>query len=317
MQSVVVTGATGFIGKRLCEVLENRGCDVKRIIRNSESQYKPGKCVAIGGMDGNTNWTKLVAGYGCVVHLAARVHVMANVSRKSQDKYWQTNVSGTLRLAHQAVAVGVQRFVYMSSIKVNGETTYEEPFRPEDDTAPVDFYGQSKHLAEKGLQEIAAETGLEVVIIRPPLVYGPEVKANFLRLLKWVHNGVPLPFGAVDNKRSFVYVDNLTDFIIKCVVHPAAAGETFLVSDGVDLSTSELIQKLAFYMNYSARLIPVPIGLLRLSARALGRTAQFERLCGSLQVDISKAERLLDWHPPVAMDMGLKNTVSWYLRKNV
>lgn len=313
MQSVVVTGATGFIGKRLCENLEKRGYGVKRILRSHESKYGTGKCAVVEEINGNTNWTGLLAGQSCVIHLAARVHVMNDVSNEAKDKYWQTNVKGTLNLALQAATNGVKRFLYMSSIKVNGEATYGNPFCPEDDPAPIDLYGQSKHEAEKGLQKIAAATGLEVVIVRPPLVYGPEVKANFLRLLNLVYKGVPLPFGAVGNRRSFIYVDNLTDFIIKCVAHPAAAGETFLASDGVDLSTAELIRKMAFYMNCPARLIPVSVGVLRLSARALKRTAEFERICGSLQVDISKAERLLGWYPPVSVDMGLEKTVAWYL----
>lgn len=316
MKSVIVTGATGFVGGRLCERLEKKGYNVKRIFRNRKSQYEAGKFAVIEGINGNTNWTGLLTGHSCVIHLAARVHVVNDVSKESQNKYWQTNVYGTLKLAQQAAISGVKRFIYMSSIKVNGEVTYEKPFWPDDVPAPVDLYGQSKREAEKGLQKIAQTTGLEVVIIRPPLVYGPEVRANFLRLLKLIHKRVPLPFGAIDNKRSFIFVDNLTDFIIECIAHPAAAGETFLVSDGVDLSTPALIRKMASCMGFPARLIPVSVGLLRLSARALSRTAEVERICGSLQVDISKAERLLDWRPPVSLDTGLQETVAWYL-KNV
>lgn len=313
---VLITGATGFVGRRVCQFLKDRDYDVTRIIRQTGTLSESNNCVVVEDIDGDSKWTGVLAGHSCVIHLASRVHVMNDVPNQSKNKYWQTNVNGTLSLAQQAATSGVKRFIYMSSIKVNGEATYKNPFRPEDVPAPVDYYGQSKHEAEKGLQAIAAATGLEVVIVRSPLVYGPEVKANFLRLLKWVHKGVPLPLGAIDNKRSLIFVDNLTDFIIECVVHPAAAGETFLVSDGVDMSTPELIRKMAFYMNHSARLIPVSVGLLKLGARALRRTAEVERICGSLQVDISKAVRLLGWHPPVSVDMGLEKTVAWYL-KNV
>lgn len=312
MQSVMVTGATGFIGRRLCERIKEKGYDLKRILRNHKTQYEAREFAVVEEINGNTNWSGMVANHGCVIHLAARVHVMNDVTYDS-NKYWQTNVDGTLRLAQHAAINCVKRFIYISSIKVNGEATYGNPFRPEDAPAPVDLYGQSKYEAEKGLQEIAAKTGLEVVIIRPPLVYGPEAKANFLRLLKLIHKRVPLPFGAIHNKRSFIFVDNLADFITECIDHPAAAGETFLVSDGVDLSTPELVRKIAFYMSFKSRLIPVSVGLLRLGAKVLRKTAEVERICGNLQVDISKAERLLDWHPPVSMNVGLEKTVAWYL----
>ncbi len=313
MQSVAVTGATGFVGKRLCKNLQNENHDVTRIVRNIEPGYVSTKCNVIEEINGHTNWTEIVAGHGCVIHLAARVFVMTESSVDLRSEYRRTNVDGTLNLAKQAAAAGVKRFIYISSIKVNGELTYGDPFCPEDEPLPVDLYGQSKLEAEKGLKKIADETGLEVVIIRPPLVYGPGVKANFRKLLEWVYKGVPLPFGGVKNKRSFIYLDNLTDFIIKCISHPAAAGELFIVSDGLDLSTPDLIRKIGSFMNRSARLLPLAVSLLKLSGRALGRTSELNRICGSLQVDISKAERLIGWHPPVSMDMGLENTVSWFL----
>ncbi len=314
MQSVGITGATGFVGKQLSATLEKTGYDVTRIIRGTEPHCESGNYAVVGQMDGCTDWTEVIKGHNCLIHLAARVHVMAEVSVESRNEYRLINVDSTLNLAKQAAAAGVKRFIYMSSIKVNGETTYENPFRPDDEPEPCDLYGQSKREAEIGLKAISEKTGLEVVIIRPPLVYGPEVKANFLKLLMWAQKGWPLPFGAVSNKRSFVYLDNLIDFISACISHPAAAGETFLVSDGVDMSTADLVKIMCLYMDRSARLLSVPIWLLKTLGGTLGRKAEIERICGSLQVDISKAENLLDWKPPISVDKGMEKTVAWFMR---
>ncbi len=313
MTSVAVTGATGFIGKRLCKTLDSRGLNVTKIVRGSSKHHVSDK--SFGGEDNscNTDWAGLDAGQGCVVHLAARVHVIEEVSSDPQNAYWRSNVDGTLRLARQAAAAGVERFIFVSTVKVNGEVTYGRPFSPKDEPAPGDLYGHSKLEAEKGLREIAAETGLEVVIIRPPLVYGPEVKANFLKLMRLVYRRVPLPFGVVHNKRSFIYLDNLIDFIARCISHPAAAGETFLVSDGADLSTSDLIRKIGSCMHRSPVLLPVPVRLLKRAGGGLGKKTEIERLCGSLQIDISKTKELLGWKPPFSVGQGLAETVSWFI----
>ena len=225
--------------------------------------------------------------------------------------YRVVNTEGTINLARQAAAAGVRRFVFISSVKVNGEETSPgQPFTEEDEPAPLDPYGISKLEAEQGLRDLATATGMEVVIIRPPLVYGPGVKANFLTMMRWLNKGVPLPFGALDNRRSLVALDNLVDFIITCIDHPAAAKQTFLVADGEDLSTTELLRRVGRAMGKPVRLIPVPMGLLQAGARLLGKQEMARRLCGSLQVDITKARTLLGWKPPVAVDEGLRRAVA-------
>lgn len=226
------------------------------------------------------------------------------------------NVEGTLNLARQAAGAGVGRFVYLSSVKVNGEKTDAgHPFTADDAVAPDDAYGQSKHEAEEALRALALETGIEVVIIRPPLVYGPGVKANFARLMHAVHRGLPLPLGAIDNRRSLVALENLVDLIVKCIEHPDAANQTFLVSDGEDLSTTQLLKKIGQALGKPSRLIPVPLVLLKLAGDLVGRGAAIQRLCGSLQVDIEKTRRCLDWTPPLSVDEGLKRVAEEYLRE--
>ena len=222
-------------------------------------------------------------------------------------EYRKVNVQGTLNLARQAVAAGARRFVFLSSIKVNGETTAREtPFQAGDVPLPEDAYGISKLEAEQGLMQLAAETGMEVVIIRPPLVYGPGVKGNFASMIKLVDKGIPLPFGAVDNKRSLIGIDNLVDLIIRCIDHHSAANQVFLAGDGADLSTTELLRGVGRAMGKPARLIPVPAGMLQLGATLLGKKAMAQRLLGSLQVDISKTCELLDWKPPYTVEEGLR-----------
>ncbi len=311
----MVTGSNGFVGKSLCNYLSLKNFAVHRAVR-AKSKDNQENIFAVGDIGGTTDWRDALSGVDTIVHLAARVHVMADSSSDPLGAFREVNVDGTLNLARQAVATKVRRFIFLSSIKVNGEETFGHPFTEEDNGAPHDPYGQSKFEAEKGLTEIARETGLEVVIVRPPLVYGPEVKANFLRLLCWVKKGVPLPLGRVNNRRSFIFLDNLVDFLATCIDHPAAVGETFLVADGEDLSISELIKSIALHMNLPVRLIPVPVVLLSVVGRLLGKSAEVHRLCGSLQVDVSKAKKVLDWRPPSSFDEGLKKTVSWYLSKN-
>jgi nucleoside-diphosphate-sugar epimerase len=272
--------------------------------------------VVVGGIDGNTDWQHVLTGGEVVVHLAARVHVMADKSSDPVHEYRNTNVEGTLNLAQQAATAGVRRFVFVSSIKVNGEATKTgHSFSADDSPAPLDPYGVSKMEAELGLREIAAKTGMEVVIIRPPLVYGPGVKANFQTMVRWLSRGVPLPLGAINNKRSLVALDNLVDLIVTCISHPAAANQTFLVSDGEDLSTTQLLRRMGQAMGKSVRLIPVPPALLKAGAALVGKPELAQRLCGSLQVDISKTRQLLGWNPPITVDEGLRRAAEGFRRE--
>jgi nucleoside-diphosphate-sugar epimerase len=267
--------------------------------------------IAVGGIDGNTDWQEVLTGCEVVVHLAARVHVISDAATHQLEEFRQVNVQGTLNLARQAAAAGVRRFLFVSSIKVNGEATQlGHPFTADDVPAPLDAYGFSKMEAEQGLCEISVQTGMDVVVIRPPLVYGPGVKANFAALIHAVHRGLPLPLGAVHNQRSFVSLDNLVDFIVTCITHPQAANQTFLVSDGQDLSTTELVRGMAQAAGVRARLLPVPVWALQAGASLLGKGDVVQRLCGNLQVDISKVRNLLGWVPPVSVEEGLRRAMA-------
>lgn len=289
---VVVTGANGFVGRRLTQVLVEQGVDVLPLARGASP-------------------LPLLQRAKVVVHLAARVHVMDDRSPSPMEEFRQANVLATSTLARQAAAAGVSRFVFISSVKVNGEQTQPNcPFTEDDDPNPQDAYAQSKHEAELALREVAAQTGLEVVIIRSPLVYGAGVKANFRSLMNAVIRRWPLPFGALTNVRSLVGLDNLVDFIRLCMVHPAAANETFLVSDGKDFSTPQLIRELAVAAGVKPNLWTIPVWMLKWPAALLGRQNAVQRLCGNLQVDITKARMLLGWSPPVSMQEGLKKTVT-------
>ena len=272
--------------------------------------------VAVGDIATATDWQLALSGIDIVVHLAARVHVMRETAIDALEAFRRVNVNGSLNLAGQAAAAGVRRFLYISSIKVNGEATQPGgPFKAVDVPAPAGPYGISKFEAEQGLRELAAATGMELVIIRPPLVYGPGAKANFLRMLNWLHRGYPLPFSAIDNRRSLVALDNLVDLIITCCQHPNAAQQTFMVSDGEDISTTELIKRTAAALGRPARLIPVPAGALRAVARALGKADFAQRLCGSLQVDINQTRRLLGWAPVIRLDDALADTARQFLAR--
>lgn len=248
-----------------------------------------------------------LARFTVLVHCAARAGFTDGMEVDCLHEYRRINVDGTLRLAYEAAAAGVRRFIFISSIKVNGESTSGgDSFKPDDLPSPQDYYGQSKHEAETALMQLSVETGMEIVIIRPPLVYGPEVKGNFSYMIKFVEQGIPLPFGSVNNKRSLIGVDNLVDLIIRCIDHPGAANQVFLAGDGEDLSTSELLLGLGEAMGRPVRLFPVPAGTLQLGATLLGKKAMAQRLLGSLQVDISKTCDLLDWKPPYTVKEGLK-----------
>lgn len=305
---ILITGANGFVGRALCAKARTDGYIVKGAVRKSDPDS-----VTIGDINAHTDWHNALQGIDVVIHLAARVHVMNEQASDPLQEFRKVNVDGTLNLARQAVLAGVQRFIFISSIKVNGETTLPgHPFYADDTPMPVDAYGISKREAEDALRQLASETGMEVVIIRPPLVYGTDVKANFYSMMRWLDRGVPLPLGAIYNQRSLVALDNLVDLIITCIHHPAAANQIFLVSDGEDLSTSELLRRMAVALGKSAKLLPVPTGLLHTAARLLGKKAVAERLCGSLQLDISKTQQLLSWTPPISVTEALQKTAQYY-----
>jgi nucleoside-diphosphate-sugar epimerase len=270
--------------------------------------------VAIPDLGTDASLSKAVEGAETVVHLAARVHVMRDTAGDPLAEFRKVNVAGTQALARSAARAGVRRFIYLSSIKVNGEETRDgRRFTEADPPAPVDPYGLSKYEAELALRDVALETGMEVVIIRPALVYGPGVKANFRRLMELLCRGVPLPFGALHNRRSFLALDNLVDVILACVSHPAAGGHTFLVADGEDLSTTELLRRLGHALGCRPRLIPVPARVVRLALTALNQRDAGQRLCGSLQVDNSKVREVLNWKPPVDVDEALRRVATDFL----
>lgn len=309
---VLVTGATGFVGTGLVKRLRDAGRFVVRAAVRREASGFPVEVehVVVGDLTPDTVWQSALAGVSAVVHLAARVHVMRDAAIDPLSEFRRVNVEGALNLARQAAAAGVKRFVFLSSVKVNGEGG---DYKESDPPAPEDAYGISKHEAELGLRQIATETDMEVVIIRPPLVYGPGVKANFHALLRALARGKPMPLGAIHNRRSLVALDNLVDLIITCIDHPAAANQTFLVSDGEDLSTPELIRRMARALGRPAWLIPVPTAVLMAGATLLGKREVAARLCGSLQVNITKARKVLGWTPPVSVDEGLRRTAEHYL----
>lgn len=312
---VLVTGASGFVGNATCARLVAQGMNVIGMVRHLPDRPLSGVDYRIvGDLDANTDWRDALTGVDTIVHCAARVHVMQETAGDPLVAFRLANVAGTEQLARQAAAGRVRRFVFLSSVKVNGEEGLVA-FRETDLPAPQDVYGTSKYEAELGLREIAAETGMEVVMVRPPLVYGPGVKANFQALMRALVRGIPLPLGAIHNRRSLVSLDNVVDLIVTCIEHPAAANETFLVSDGEDLSTTELIRRLARAMGRPARLIPMPTKVLMAGATILGKREVARRLCGTLQVNITRAREVLGWTPPVSVDEGLRRTANHYLQQ--
>lgn len=309
MYKIFVTGANGFVGSSLCKILKYREIPFASAVRKAttESQFE------IGELTEATNWSDALSGWDVVIHLAARVHVMNDKSNNPLLAFRAVNVDATLNLARQAIRSGIKRFVFVSSVKVNGEETTSKSFTAFDEPAPLDPYGQSKLEAEIALMELSRTTGLEVVIIRPPLVYGPGVRANFLKLMQLVKMGVPLPLGAIHNRRSMVALDNLVDLLITCTHHPAAAGQTFMVSDDNDVSISELLRMLASAMGKRSLLLPVPAGIIAGAAALLGKSAVASRLLESLQVDITHTKSTLGWQPVVTMQESLNKTVAHFL----
>ena len=314
MKSVLVTGATGFVGRVLCRRLLEEGFLVRGTLLAGEDPaalcdaVEP---VRVGPLGEGTTWSHALGGVDTVIHLAARVHVMADSAADPLAEFRSVNVEGSARLAREAVRAGVRRLVFISSIKVNGEES-AAPYSADSPETPCDPYGVSKYEAERALRTIEAGSALEVVVLRPTLVYGPGVKANFLAMLRLISRGVVLPLGSIENRRSLIYVGNLADALVLCAVHAAAAGKTYLVSDGEDVSTPELIRRSALALGLPARLIPFPVRALLWAGRLTGRSGAVSRLTGSLAVDSSRIRQELGWRPPYSMDQGLGATAQWF-----
>jgi nucleoside-diphosphate-sugar epimerase len=311
--SFLITGASGFVGRPLCAELLARGYAVRAAVRNAAIAPENIAVSVVGEIDGETRWAGALNGIDVVIHLAARVHVMHENADDPLAEFRRVNTEGTEHLARSAAANGVRRLVYVSSIKVNGEETSDGySYSEKDIPAPLDPYGSSKWEAEQLLQRTAQETGMEIVIVRPPLVYGAGVKGNFVQMMRVLAHGLPLPLASVRNKRDLVYAGNLVDALIVCATHPAAAGSTYLVSDGEPVSTPELLERLAQALGVTAHTFRFSPALLKLAGRLVGRSAQIERLLGSLQVDSGKIRRELNWTPPYSLQQGLQATAVWY-----
>ncbi|GHU26877.1 UDP-glucose 4-epimerase [Betaproteobacteria bacterium] len=313
---ILVTGAAGFVGRALTARLA-RQFRVRAATHAAMFEWSGSNVETVHGkaLSPTEDWSGALSGISTMLHCAARVHMMRESDSEILAAYRKINVEGTLNLARQAVAAGVRRFIFLSSIKVNGECTLPgQPFTADQAPAPSDPYGISKMEAEQGLRVLARDSGLEVVIVRPPLVYGPGVKANFLTLMRWLARGWPFPLGGVtQNRRSLIALDNLIDLLVRCIDHPAAANRTFLASDGEDLSTAALLERLGAALGRPARLISVPVGWLDVAAAGLGRTGQLRRLCQSLQVDMRQTQAVLGWTPPLGVDEGLRRAAAYWL----
>lgn len=309
---IALTGGTGFLGSSLLGSAVNT--DIKCFGRKKPASVLDSDFYQ-GDIESDTDYSTFIQGIDCVIHCAARVHIMNDDVSKPLEVYREVNTYGTLNFAQQAADAGVKRFIFISSIKVNGESTQLGfPFKPDRTFIPTDPYGLSKYEAEIGLRKISMETGMEVVIIRPPLVYGPGVKANFASMMKWINKGFPLPLGGInDNKRSLVSVDNLVDLIITCIDHPNAANQTFLVSDDDDVSTSQLLCNMTRAFSVANRLLPVPSSWFFLVTKVIGKPEIYQRLCGSLQVDITKTKELLNWKPPFRAAECMKKTTDAFI----
>lgn len=325
MKRILVTGAKGFVGNHLCGVLADKGYAVRAAVRaaastsNNNSRRVAISCegaaevVFVRDLADQDGWVTALSDIDTVVHLAARVHVMRENCSDALDEFRRINRDATERLARQAAVAGVRRFVYLSTVKVNGEQTFDKPFRETDPPHPEDAYSISKWEAEQALKRVSEESGLEVAVVRPPLVYGPGVKGNFLTLLRLVRTGLPLPFASINNRRSFVSFDNIVDLIATCVEHPGASGEVFLAADGEDLSTPDLIRRIARSMGKRNPLFPFPPSLLRAASHLVRKRPVCDRLCGSLTVDAGKAKNLLGWKPVASVDDSIDQMVRWFM----
>lgn len=321
---VLVTGADGFVGKTVCRKLRDAQCSVRAAVWSAElaslntGAFPDGvELVVIGDIGANPNWGDLLQGVDAVIHLAARVHVMDEQSPDSIAEYRRVNTKGTEQLAWAAAGQGVRRFVFVSTVKVNGERTLDKPFAEGDQPRPQDAYAVSKWEAERALLDVCAKTGLERVVVRPPLVYGPGVRGNFLRLLKLVYGGLPLPLKSANNRRSLVGVENLADFLMHCARHSGAANQTFLISDGEDVSTAELVRRLAHHLGRRSCLVPCPEIVFGSLCRCVGREELANRLFGSLVVSSHRAREVLGWRQPLSLDEGLAATARWYLESRL
>lgn len=312
MTKILVTGANGFVGTALCAALRRQGAQVLGAVRGVPAAGQ----VGIGDLSGTTDWARALDGVETVVHLAARVHVMRDRSPDRMGDFRAVNVEASLALARQAQSAGAKRFIFISSIGVNGAETDGSAFTELTPVQPHSEYAVSKLEAELALAELCAKGVMTLTVIRPPLVYGALAPGNFALLLKLVRRGIPLPFGALDNRRSLIYIDNLVDFIATCVASPAAGGQIFLVSDGSDISTADIITCLSEGMIRPARLFPVPVPLLALGARLVGRRNMYTQLCGSCRIDIEKARRVLNWAPPTGSAEALRRAAYDYTRGN-
>lgn len=312
----LITGPGGFVGTGLIQhLLADPAQHVVAAFRASPPRpLERAQVIQVSELGADTDWGEALARVDTVVHLASRVHVMNDTAVDPLAEFRRVNVAGSLHLARQAAAAGVRRFVYVSSIKVNGEATSTgRAFRSDDPPQPIDPYGISKHEAELALSRIATSTGMELVVVRPPLVYGPGVRANFRSMMNWLKRGVPMPFGAIDNRRSLLALENLCDLLATCLRHPAAAGQTFLASDGEDVSTTQLLWRLGRALGQPARLVPVPPALLRMMFGVMGKQDVSNRLFNSLQVDITPTRHLLGWQPPIDLGEGLRRVATAYL----
>jgi UDP-N-acetyl-alpha-D-quinovosamine dehydrogenase len=315
MARVLVTGATGFIGRHLCRLLPVAGHVVRAAVRaQPSSPLSVPDQVFVGDLGPTTDWGAALADVDTVIHLAGRVHEVRDRA-SSSHLHEEINSVGTRRLAAAAARSGVRRFIYLSTVKVNGEETSGRAYTAADEPRPTDAYAVSKWAAERSLRELTADARMDAVIVRPPLVYGPGVRANFLRLLHWIERGWPLPLGAIRNERSLVSIWNLCDLLTNLVENPHAGGQTWMVSDAENLSTPELVRRIGAAMKRTVTLLPVPASILAAGATLLGRRSEAARLCGSLVVDISATRASLGWTPPVTVDEALSRTTDWYLRE--
>jgi nucleoside-diphosphate-sugar epimerase len=313
LNRVLLTGASGFVGRSLCATLAQAGYEVRAAVRTSTVTVAgAAEHVCVEDISERTDWRRALTNVDCVIHSAARAHRL-NDPRSNSGLYISTNTEGTACLARAASQAGVRRFVFLSSVKVNGEEVQDRAYSSSDEPRPQDAYGVSKWLAEKAVNDISIQTGMEFAIVRPPLVYGPGVRANFLRLLHWVDAQWPLPIGAVRNCRSLISIWNLCDLLVNLVKNPAAKQGTWMASDGHDLSSPELVRRIAEAMHRRVRLVSVPVPLLQMVGRLTGRAGEVRRMCGSLVVDVSLTREVLGWVPPLSVDEGLSRTVAWYL----